>query len=684
MRRRGISRQGLGATRLARHLSTRRAMARQVYRSTPMPFLQKIGLANPERVTAEQRLSLPSEWPEQNLPAEDESPAELSISSEGRDHEQPRVQEQRRPIFTQEPQIPESPTSQQPAAASPTEGPKVTDFKRRLLADSGDRELATYSNPKSDTSQSDPMREDAHRTPPGTGEPLEIVAPVLTGVPPESKHLPGPEPGTAAAEPLGNDIVSRPPISDLAAAPGLRREPVQAVSESPGGEIHTNDVQSAQFERSTDDSASSRSAIPQQSGQDLASQEPGVKRTESPAPAPRRPRGLRVQEIATGSRPALPSPRLAPRPPVRPKRLKGAAERPTNNIEAEAIFEPKQEVDRSPSAWRERLIEAVKREEEVRSTSESPADRAITPALQPDTPPEVLRHPLTSKPARSKPELAGTAPSLLPESTRRFLKPLVGFDARDIPVYQGPAISRVLAETGADAMAVADAAPVEESILLGSGESIRHPEQVGLIAHELTHLGHHRERGFVPPVARAGPASEVLAQPPADEESLAIEVEARVSAAAQQGKLESNVEAENDRNDADELNHQSGHEVHGRAASRKAGGTKNWGGLPAPWEPMPSWMREGPDLASQSFVAAQQGDSVAAQTDAAAAPPMSVAAAEISRTVPERQQGHTPNEKNESEGNPVAPDLDSLARKVYAIMRRRLASDRRREFMSEG
>src|SRR5205814_4871925 len=67
----------------------------------------------------------------------------------------------------------------------------------------------------------------------------------------------------------------------------------------------------------------------------------------------------------------------------------------------------------------------------------------------------------------------------VPQSTRRFLEPLVGIDPASVNVYQAP--------HGAPATRGADAVTLGEDVVLAAGQAGSSPDALGLLAHELTH-----------------------------------------------------------------------------------------------------------------------------------------------------------------------------------------------------
>ena len=263
--------------------------------------------------------------------------------------------------------------------------------------------------------------------------------------------------------------------------------------------------------------------------------------------------------------------------------------------------------------------------------------------------------------------LEGSTPSPVGDSARRFLRPLVGVDPASARVHRGPVANALASSYKADAIAVGD------DIAIADGHDEHTPEGLGLLAHELSHVARHREPRFVPPALDAAPPASAstggiqraasvpsakAASAPADdptEEHIALSVESRVRRAAKH------------KQDTEEI----------QAPARP---DPRWGGLPAPWEPLPEF-----------------GEHASAPTGSAA--PRSVSryaseshVADESHTVQRAEPGRQPS-SHESEGShggapshgahgdaqaDAAANIDALARKVYDVLRRRLAAERRR------
>jgi len=249
----------------------------------------------------------------------------------------------------------------------------------------------------------------------------------------------------------------------------------------------------------------------------------------------------------------------------------------------------------------------------------------------------------------------------VPQATRRFLKPLVGIDPAEVHLYRGETAAQVTAARQADAVTVGD------NILLAPGQAADDPRGAALLAHELTHVARRREPAFVPPVIGGAP-------PSTDDETLAAQVESNVRSAAQG-------------NTPDPAFQTSMPTTRPEPAAPSdldsAGSPGPWNGLPAPWEPLPAWLTTrdpAPRLGAANGHAPATASPALAAAPAAPAPVLY--AAETGRDLPPPENGQEPASHGEDSSHAasgaVEPDLDALARQVYTLLRRRLASERRR------
>lgn len=286
---------------------------------------------------------------------------------------------------------------------------------------------------------------------------------------------------------------------------------------------------------------------------------------------------------------------------------------------------------------------------------------------------------------------------------REALKPLVGFDPADARIHRGPAAARFASAQRADAVTVGD------DIFLGAGHGNDEPETLGLLAHELTHVARHHKPRFVPPVtndergfsvpgaqiepARIAPQTSSGAptsQVNMDEEALAEQVEQRVARQATE-KTEA----------PGSLASTSATQAFVPPNVRKVAAQNGWGGLPAPWEPLPNWLAsstptDGPEQfatmpqaapsllpslpSSGNGQGSARGNLTASASSGSAGKGQAAPAAQ--RAGLERSL-HSDEPPAQGQGSPVQqsepePDLDKLARQVYAVLKRRLDVERRR------
>jgi hypothetical protein len=286
-------------------------------------------------------------------------------------------------------------------------------------------------------------------------------------------------------------------------------------------------------------------------------------------------------------------------------------------------------------------------------------------------------------------------------------------------VYGGPGAANAVAAQDAAAFTFGNA------VVMGTGASAESPETLGLLAHELTHVARSRRPQFIPPIVNDLPERRTETDglprgegPMASEESLARQVEERVRGAAQRrlepsalvivGSPPEPAQAALAGGSPERLTalEPAAPELAGtdgwapaksaasaipsvgrRAAAREesppmgapVGGESNWGGLPAPWEPLPDWLAP-PGRDAVSHAPSDGGwaepaglDGPAFLSQVVAIPGSTTQRAETGRQlVPEAPAAAAP------EGRQPEPDLDALARQVYSILRRRLAVEQRR------
>jgi uncharacterized membrane protein YgcG len=322
------------------------------------------------------------------------------------------------------------------------------------------------------------------------------------------------------------------------------------------------------------------------------------------------------------------------------------------------------------------------------------------------TQPVRVQHDVTKPPA-----LRPSSATPLPQATRRALEPLLGFDPAGVRVYQGVAAARIAAAKNADAVAIG------EEIYMAADRSASAPENLGLLAHELTHVARARDPRYTPPVLND-------TRPDAGgEETLARNVEARVTTAT-----EPNRRSAAPRSASPAPESASAHPRSLYASPSASGGSQDqlgvlasptahneWDGLPAPWEPLPGWMA--PSLGAPILDVSALPPSSPATPLAVAAPASGFApstgmsaisghrgvsaiggdsgtsasgggdgggsgggaqAAEKNRSLPPPATSSAPPPPPPAERAEPEPDLDALAKQVYAVLKRRLAAERRR------
>ncbi len=211
-------------------------------------------------------------------------------------------------------------------------------------------------------------------------------------------------------------------------------------------------------------------------------------------------------------------------------------------------------------------------------------------------------------------------PATLSESTRRFLKPLIGTDPARARVWRGP--DALLAKAGASA------ATVGQDVVLPESFNERDPNNLALLAHELHHANKRGQPRFVAPIVQKRVAARN------EEESVALQLESAVLEAAKQ---------------------------------KDAG---KWNGLPAPWEAMPEFVKTPPseiiNLSGPPNAAEQIAQELMRNSE-------NVRRAETGRSLPTNE-----NQKNTKISNLKEADVEVLAQQVYALVKRRIATERRR------
>ena len=102
-----------------------------------------------------------------------------------------------------------------------------------------------------------------------------------------------------------------------------------------------------------------------------------------------------------------------------------------------------------------------------------------------------------------------------------------------------------------------------------------------------------------------------------------------------------------------------------------------WGGLPAPWEPLPGWLASpAPDTSPMPANVTPLPVAVPALAPVAPLPQLAEQGRESDGD--SAASGPAPAPPHDAQAPaPAEPDLDALARQVYALLKRRLALERR-------
>ena len=412
---------------------------------------------------------------------------------------------------------------------------------------------------------------------------------------------------------------------------------------------------------------------------------------------------------------------LAPASAPRRRGAKRGANSPQAPRASDALFPPT-EADRSPQTWLARL------QQQGADAPAKPTPQSPTPTHSPDAEPPARGQrpgvrgagrggqpaygaaiPAQGRQAQSSTrsnQPAGAAeaaerPAPLAESSRALLREATGADPASVRIYRGVEAARVASAQNSDALTDG------ETIALGAGHATDAPETLGLLAHELTHVAQRRAPRFVPPAALdvsarrpapTMPATSAPGQPqswaearptvsPADEEAQAALVESRVTsvARAQQAVSFTAPVIAPERPEPLRQTEQAPR----RKQVAQPSARSIWGDLPAPWESLPDWLTEASDAAdsaesSPPFQSAPSMPSMpstpstpstqSAPSAAASAPIPGVQRADRGRALPAAEGEAAPAH----EGAAPEPDLDALAQQVHAILKRRLAAERRR------
>lgn len=490
-----------------------------------------------------------------------------------------------------------------------------------------------------------------------------------------------PAPGEAPRIPEPARPDGRRPRSRIVELPGVIIQPL----EPEGDESDGSDEGKA---AGADASAETAASIPERERQ---AQQPPLLQDEPPAPAtpvstePRRRGGKRAAQPPRASDALFP-PTDADRSP---QSWLARLQQPAPSMPSAPMKPPTAPDDEPPTRGAahgrrtsERGARGASRGSQTPRAATSPAPgKPTTPLARSSQPPDA-------------PDASDTVeqPAPIAASSRTLLHEATGVDPASVPIYRGVEAARATSAHNADALTDG------EAIALGAGHATDTPETLGLLAHELAHVAQRRSPRFVPPAAQATltrrpasrqPQPQPQARPatspvsPADEEAQAALVEARVTSTARARQAVSFTApvAEPERPLGDQQ-------------PPRSGARPLWGNLPAPWEPLPDWLAspgDAPEAAAESLPgpASQQpgahtwagpgaalptpGRAPSASSPVASAPAAGVQRAERGRALPAESEAAPAHP-----GAAPEPDLDALAQQVHAILKRRLAAERRR------
>lgn len=391
-----------------------------------------------------------------------------------------------------------------------------------------------------------------------------------------------------------------------------------------------------------------------------------------------------------------PAPVVETLPAPAPRRRGGKrAAAPPPTRASDALFPPT-DADRTPQTWLARLRQA---ESPTPPIPPAPTKTDSAPSRSPGQPsrpsgqgkggqtPRASQAPAQHTPmAPAQPPTAVEQPATLPDSSRAALRTMTGVDPANVRIYRGPLAERLTTAQNADALTDGSA------IALGAGHATDTPETLGLLAHELTHVAQRRNPRFVPPIVQAPLGQQRDATPsqvsqpqrdsqpqsqpttsPVDEESQAAWVEARVTSIA---RMRDATPIAAGPVAAEQL---APSEQTPRKRRPQDGARDVWGTLPAPWEPLPEWLTSpssAPRQPGQSAPIAQPASPTSVRAPSSETP--GTQRAERGRALPSVEGEEASHAASAHGGGAPEPDLDALAQQVHAILKRRLAAERRR------
>ena len=568
------------------------------------------------------------------------------------------------PLSPTEPPTPQS--AHEAANASPSEPPRLTSRTPFDASESVPSAPSPSSEPREPTApRAAPLARDAMTQPSSQPGLPRLVDPAQASIAPSTAVSPAPR-LRSEDQPSPADV-SPPPVSGPAETPlspmahrGLASDAAQSFENTQGPSVHVDGERAAAASPTKPSSPRVIEESPRESeGADDARE---LVADTSPPRFDIPPSGSRATPAAT---PPPNEERRARRPmPAAPDQARQASDDGESrasdrssdfgSVDEPASSEPlpteAPAAGRSLTEWRRLLFEATSAQPDVKPPQV--ADK--TPAAR-------------SAPPRNAPPSTPARPSVEPllESTRQFLQPRVGIDPATVPIVRSAVADRMLDKLGADAAAFG------EVVALPTAADERSPEVRAVLAHELTHVAQRRIPRFVPPAVRPTVGADErrtprFEQPAFSEERLARGVE---RAALDDATISHETRTMSDPTSAERLGESTRDVVSVGlpAVGLPAVGSRAWGNLPAPWEPLP-YISDSPGLPGAAF------------SPAPAAADTPVHLAEHGRRLDDHDAPALPSEHaHAADPASAAPDLDVLARKVYDVLKRRLAAERRRE-----
>ena len=467
------------------------------------------------------------------------------------------------------------------------------------------------------------------------------------------------QPGIVSQAPVVDPVVSVPQFTADPASTQAVPDPMQSLGTPPVAE------------------SSAAPIAPEQPGRRRSRFEEIPASARQPVPQPVRPSA----ERQLNPRPWIPQPKVAPIPEDLPETILQDSDGRGPQDWAKLLFQATnpQSWGRQPQPAPEPLPMPTPLAPDVSAQPVAPANAPVSTATQRQdvnrpAAAQVVRPP-TAPTVPQTQHQAPRAPAQLPqatplrESTRRFLRPIVGIDPNDVRIYRGAEGARITEAFQAEGVSSGDA------IALGPGhEDESRPQTLGLLAHELTHAARSGDTQFVPPIA------EGMVSPTAGEEQVARAAEQQALGAARRFVAPVAAAASIRPPDTPRAAASSDtNSLFGDVRSAQAEPDQiEWGDLPAPWEPLPDWIggrSQAPETGPSSEAVPVLPMPAAVPTSSMVPAVPATYLAEVDREISSGEAIPAPQQQQQAA---PAADLDAMARQVYGMLKQRLAAERRR------